>query len=453
MVNILIWTCVLVLGTLLFYKSSGTLNPCKINIISLTYYYIMIQTIMGALLTSFGFTGHYTYLRLSNPEKYVQMGGLYAVVTLLLIPIVSIIMLKAFKINPQTDYSDYLDKELDLSNSTFYFYLIMIFSILSSLFLIILLCKIGYIPIWKLLTNRNFDFVNERHRNVSLAICGVEQFKNIFVLYGIPVLSLIAFSFALATKQRRWKVLFGVLLLESLIVKTYDFSKAPLVIYFFMLALVIIYNKGGISYKLGIFIGSIGIIMLIASYRLVGYSNSFFDIYNGILGRTIFTQFGTLCMHFEAFSEYIGLLDGRSLYPTILSLLGIDPEMHIRSAEVVMELYNPEGFYEGNTGVMNSLFIGEAYANWGRIGVIISIIWVAIVITMVFIIFLKLRKNPITVAFCVILTQQLTTCIQGGFVDYIYSSSIIITIIGMLILYYLPKFVEKLSDKSCKPKE
>ena len=45
----------------------------------------------------------------------------------------------------------------------------------------------------------------------------MEQFKNIFVLYGIPVLSLIAFSFALATKQRRWKVLFGVLLLESLI--------------------------------------------------------------------------------------------------------------------------------------------------------------------------------------------------------------------------------------------
>ena len=188
----------------------------------------------------------------------------------------------------------------------------------------------------------------------------------------------------------------------------------------------------------------VGLSILVIAYRLLGYSASFLDIYNGILGRTLFTQFGTLCMHLECFTDYVGLLEGKSLYPTVLSVIGMNPESHVRSAEVVMEIYNSEGIYEGNAGVMNTLFIGEAYANWGIIGIIFSIIWVAFVITVVFILFLKLSKTPITVSFFAILTQQLTIGIQGGFVDYVYNSNIILTVLCLLILYYCPNIINKI---------
>ena len=38
---------------------------------------------------------------------------------------------------------------------------------------------------------------------------------------------------------------------------------------------------------------------------------------------------------------------------------------------------------------MNTLFVGEAYANWGYPGVILSIVWVALVISVMMILVLK----------------------------------------------------------------
>ena len=54
----IIWACTISCGIVLFKKSAGTLNPCKINIISLGFYFILVQTVLGALLTSLGYTKH-----------------------------------------------------------------------------------------------------------------------------------------------------------------------------------------------------------------------------------------------------------------------------------------------------------------------------------------------------------------------------------------------------------
>lgn len=447
MLIVVIWTCVICIGIIFFQKSAGTLNPCKMNIVSISFYFILFQTILGALLTSLGFIKHYTYIRLDDAEKFTQMGEIYSALTFILFPIVIFTVLKIFKVNPKLDYDVYLKRKVDYEESKEYFIIILVAALVCSFFLIVLLKKIGYIPIIKMFFNNGMDLALERSKNVSLVIFEWEQIKNILVLYAIPILSFISFSFALVTNEIRWKILFVVLLIESILVKTYDFSKAPIVIYLAIMVLIVIYCKGSINHKILTIAGVAGVFMLVFAYRLVGYSGSFFDIYNGILGRTIFTQFGTLCMHFEAFTDYIGLLHGRSLYPTMLSILGMNPESHVRSAEIVMEVYNPEGIYEGNAGVMNTLFIGEAYANWGIAGVIFSIVWVALVIAVVFTLFIKLRKTPITVSFFAILTQQLTTGIQGGFVDYIYNSSIIMTIVCMILLHYYPNIIKRVIHK------
>lgn len=435
----IIWACTISCGIVLFKKSAGTLNPCKINIISLGFYFILVQTVLGALLTSLGYTKHYTYLRLLEPDKYAHMGIIYAMIIVVLFPMVSFFLLKIFRVNSTQEYNQYLKKMTTVEYSDRYYIIMLGATVFCTIFFIVLLHKIGYIPIVELLFNRKMDFLSERSQNVALIIMGREQVKNICVLYGIPVLSYISFSFALATKELKWKILCGLLLLESIIVKTYDFSKSPLILYIAILVLILIYSKGKISYKFAAIVGGSGIGLLIIAYRLLGYSASFFDIYNGILGRTIFTQFGTLCMHLEGFSQYIDFLHGRSLYPTVLRLIGVDPNLHIRSSQIIMDLYNPEGVYDGNAGVMNTLFVGEAYANWGHIGAIFSIIWVALIITVVFVLFLKLKKTPISIAFFAVITQQLACCIQGGFIDFIYNSSIYMTFLLLIILYFLPR--------------
>lgn len=443
MIISIIWACTISCGVLLFKKSAGTLNPCKTNIISLCFYFIIVQTVLGALLTSLGYTKHYTYMRLIEPDKYAHMGIVYAMLTIVLFPMVSFLLLKIFRVNPNQEYNQYLNKTTLVEYSRRYYVIVLSATVFCTVLLIVLLHKIGYVPVIELLTNKKMDFSMERAKNVALIIMSYEQIKNIGILHGIPVLSFISFSFSLATKERKWTILFFFLFLESIIVKTYDFSKAPLILYIAILVLILIYSKGKINYKLAAIIGGSGIGLLVVAYRLLGYSKSFFDIYNGILGRTIFTQFGTLCMHLEGFSKYIDFLHGRSLYPTVLKLIGRDPNLHIRSSQIIMDLYNPEGVYNGNAGVMNTLFVGEAYANWGHIGAIFSIIWVSIIITVTFILFLKLKKTPITIAFFAVITQQMACCIQGGFVDFIYNSNIIMTILLLFILYFMPKMWKK----------
>ena len=451
MAEIIIWGVVLSTSTILFKKCSGTLNPCKLNILSFAYYVIVLQTIIGAVLTSFGFTEHYTYGRLNDAETFSQMGIFYSAVLILLLPIVSFIILRLFKINPVEDYKHYLQAETEVESEKLYFGLITIASIICILALIIMLTEIGYIPLWKLIfPDDNFDFAVERQVNEDIEIFGISYIKNIVIMYAIPVLSYISFGFALTSKRKKWIFIFIVLLLASIIVKTYNFAKAPIVVYLIVFVLIFIVYKGGISFKLLVGAGIAGLVLLIMGYKFLGYDSTFFDIYNGILGRTFFTQFGTLCMHFEAFTEYFQFLNGRSLYPTILSIIGMDPEQHVRSARVVMELYNPEGVYTGSAGVMNTVFIGEAYANWGILGIIVGIIWVGLVLTAFFIIFLKMKKNAITIAYCGILTQQLAMGLEGGFTDYIYSSTTLLNILGLVVLYYLPLIIEKIKKRKLK---
>lgn len=53
---------------------------------------------------------------------------------------------------------------------------------------------------------------------------------------------------------------------------------------------------------------------------------------------------------------------------------------------------------------MNALFAGEAYANWGYKGVIFAVIWVALILSLVVLLIMKLKKTPSTLALGAVLT-------------------------------------------------
>ena len=107
-----------------------------------------------------------------------------------------------------------------------------------------------------------------------------------------------------------------------------------------------------------------------------------------------------------------------------------------------MDFYGSDRVYEGTAGVMNAAFIGEAYANWGWIGVFGSIIWVGFIIALLFIVIMKIKKTPATLAFLAVMTQMIGSMTQGGFVEFVYSSSLLLTIIGFLIIIYLNEIVK-----------
>jgi len=427
-----------ILSVMLFRYAAGTLSLGKLNLVSYSFYLIMLQAYMGCVLVSCGFDKHYTLDYLLDRYSIVVATNMLWIL-MLLMPLVMLAVYKVFRFDPRKEFSNYLNREIVEKDDRLLFIVFAGTTVIQLVLLAILIRSIGYVPFLKIIHHEaDFDFATERIRIQGITALGSGLVTNLIVKLGIPLVSYIAFAYAFINKRARWIVLAVVSLCMGVVVKTLDFSKSPLAFYFLIFVFILIYSKkGGIKDRVVmIFIAAMAG-LLAAVYIVQGYSGSFLDIYNGILGRTLFTQFGTLCYHFDLFPKVFPFLAGRSLSPTILKIIGIDPALHLRSARLVMAYYGIEKVYDGKAGVMNTIYMGEAYANWGTYGAILAVIFVGIYIALFFVAFSRMRKTPLSIALYAFFTQTIGAMTQGGFTDFIYSSTIIlVAAFGLVFMNY-----------------
>lgn len=424
-----------VLSTFLFKKAAGTLNPGKFNIISYIYYIFMIQSFTGISLFMLGYDEHYTFAYLINREKSCNIAAIVIWGIAIGLPVFILFFQRIFRLNMKVEYTSYLKKEVEIKRNQLFEIGFSIVTLFCVILLIGLLIKIGYVPIFKLLfAPENFDFASERFRIGKIYFIH-PYITNIFILSLIPLISYISFSYFLAVKTKLWAILSGILFIASILIKTYKFEKSPILFYFLVFLLIYIYYKGGVKLvHIAVTVIILGI-LIIVFYFQTGFSGNIFDIYNGPLGRTIFTEVGTLTYCFDLFPGIFGFLGGRSFTPTILRLIGMDENAYLRSAKVTMAFYGSERVYDGSAGVMNTLFAGEAYANWGYPGVIFSVIWVSFIVTVFMYIIIRLKKTPSMIALSGVLIVKIGTMLEGGFCDFIYSFDTIFLFLTILVIY------------------
>lgn len=85
---------------------------------------------------------------------------------------------------------------------------------------------------------------------------------------------------------------------------------------------------------------------------------------------------------------------------------------------------------------MNTLFVGEAYANWGIWGLMVAPFIVAVTFSLSFLTILKFKKTPLTLVLYLALFQSFTGGLQGGFVDFLYNAGVFL-IIGIAYSFYI----------------
>ncbi len=235
-----------------------------------------------------------------------------------------------------------------------------------------------------------------------------------------------------------------VLFIASIFLKTYNYAKTPVVFYIFVFILINIVIEGSIPIRKLLTVLVLCVFIILLMYIKIGYDfNKGLDIYNGPIGRTIFTQVGTLFLHVDLFPYYIPYLGGRSFSPTILKLF-LGGVSQFRSGRVVMNFYSPEKVVGGTAGVMNSLFIGEAYANFGTIGVLSSVLYIGVLLSIILIIFVKIKKTPINIVIYVTITSILASASQGGFIDFVYNFNIIFITVTLILISLFAKYMDKI---------
>lgn len=422
---------VFALATYLFKKAAGTLDFMKLNMISAIYYYILGFNLIGGTLIYLGMREHYMLNNIYG-EAVINTSYYILAYTVIMFPAVLLFMKNILSKSFTKRMEHYKEKKVSYDkNSVGTQLAVMMLIVLCFFAILYVTAVIGYIPIIEAFKgNEDIDVLAQAaNRNFH----GNIYIKNILMVWMPPYLSYYAYIKMCSTGLRSWKKIFAILFVMSLFVVTYDLSKAPIINYFLGLYMADVIIGRVRNRKRFFKLVFTGIIIILMYYVvMLDAKQSLFSIYTGPVGRILFSQIATLFLHVQLFPTYHPYLWGASFARWFRFL--IPSASGLRSGRVVMEAFNPEGVEANTAGVMNTIFVGEAYANFGMAGVVAAPIIFGVVIGIVAYILPQLKKTPITVLLYVEMTMLFITIVEGGFVDIFYNAVFIIAVGLALIL-------------------
>ena len=423
---------VFLVSTKLFKHAAGSLKFTEMNMVSALYYYILVFNLIGRSLVYIGFTDHYLIRKRSTEgtieKTYYALAYAVIMFPLTLIGMRKIMTMIVRKRGIQSFVRDGISYNASMSRIQIVVLALMAVCTLATVYVFM---NLGYIPIVSMLSGGNLDALRQSgNRNFA----GNQYIKNLFMSTLTPFVSYICYIYFRTTKKGIWAGMFAYMAILSVIVLTYDFAKTPIITYLLGIYLLEVMLGNVTSNKRFTKLVFAAILLLLFFYVIVfGAGGSLFSIYTGPIGRIIFTQIATLFLHMEAFPLKEPFLNGASFNGWMSFLF--PAAANVRSGRVVMTLYNPQGIETNTAGVMNTIFIGEAYANFGTVGIIIAPIVFGIIIGFFAYLLPGLKKSPFSILLYVQMTLQFITIVEGGFVDIFYSASIVFFILLTIVLY------------------
>jgi len=438
----MIYTLVSIIGiiisALLFRKAAGTISLRKINLISLTFYFLLIFGFTAVNLVVHKLDNHYLISKISDDSIRVTVFFVYIGVIILL-PLVMLLTSKLFNFDASKEFRLYREREITnlfSRQDSFVFYPILALSLLGLSAVTYTFICIGKIPMLSLFVTRDPLVLAKLRIAISRGFAGNEYVKNILAYTLVPILSYITYIYTKKIRWLNWRCLFIILFLTSCLILTYNLEKAPILMYLFGFILAKVLIEREISWYTLTRYSSVLVFLFLMLYIFIAGINLTEIIFfrRVLLNRVFLTQMAGVYLHFDLFPGKYPFLRGQSFSSTLtIPLMG---EKSIRSARLVMEHYNPSAVKAGTAGVINSLFVAEAYANFGWLGIFISIICVGFLIQTTFILFSRLPKNPLNLGIFIYLSILLPKMIFGGFADYIWNPglwALILIIIGLNI--------------------
>ena len=409
------------------------MNVTKLNMISTLYYFILFFHLIGGSLVFLGSREHYLIQKIAGADTititYYSLA--YCVTVFPLFIFLTHFVCKSLYRGYKTT-NDFIKETVFYNRNMKSIQALMIFlSAICLLATAYVFFVLGRIPGLDIIRGGDINILRQA---AGRYFSGNQYIKNIFMLMLTPFLSYYAYIYYLISKGKLWKRIFVLLTVLSVIVVTYDFSKAPIIhymlgIYLINVMLGRVHNSKQLKKLLVI---SCGIVLFFYIVMMDVSINSIVSLYSGPMGRILFTESAVLFLYFDTFPVLHPFLEGAS-FNSWFSFL-IPNASGLRSGRVVMEAYNKAGIEAGTAGVMNTLFIGEAYANYGIWGFLIAPVIFGIVIGLVSFFLSHLQKRPATILLYVELTLAYTHIMLGGFVEIFYSAQVVLMVLLTILL-------------------
>lgn len=416
---VLVSLITLYLSFRLFEKGAGTLSPLRLNTISYVFYVqIVLMTFVGSVFVACNLLDfHYLVQPVSDSTKiYAWLGVLYSMIAM---PLAMIALNFVFKVNTRQEFYEYIHKPVYFRQGPLLsFCVLLLFTSISFLVLLYTLTSSEHVPFFTILKGDLAQAAIQRvevRRNFE----GSEYIRNLLGYLMMPIFTYYAAIHAFEKKGLIYWLFFIFNFLMAAFLLVYDTQKAPIV--FFILGFLILYTllRGGVSRKKFIIFFTVAISLIAFGYTLTTETAFWAQITNydsALWGRIFITEYGGYLLSLELFPDtitqptwYIGL-------PSfILDSLGLKNE---ESARLLMKYINPTGVSTGEANLISSYYLGEAWANYGLIGILLAPFIVGVIVQSVHIFLLKKPKEPLTMAFYSYMTVK--WLLSSGFTNFLY---------------------------------
>jgi len=262
--------------------------------------------------------------------------------------------------------------------------------------------------------------------------------KNYFGIILTPLLSYIAYTYWMVTKKIEYLLWFLIMFIATFFILFYDLQKSPFVFFLSSLIFVHVLIYGHIKIRNIFVVGIIAFILIFLIYLYVSpYDDKIFLI-EVILKRIFLGQIAGTFFSFEYFPHLYNHLGFSSCLAFYRSLLGFD--VSEPASRLIIAAYDPVNFKLGLSGVMNSLFISEAWANFGLIGVIIAPFWVGMYLQILYLLFLRSKKTPVTVGLLTYFSYKFT--ITNGFNEFIFNENHLFILLIFLFIHFTSEIIK-----------
>lgn len=421
----------------LFSKAAGSMSLLKMNTVSYVFYIQIVTSaiVASVLLVTGKIDYHLDVMAISESTK--MEAWLWTMYSLLAMPFGMLLLNKVLNLDGKKLFNQYLQKEIVFEGSEKRYKLILLGTVgFSICVLAYILLNTDNIALYTLLvegdsTQASIDRVTSRNN-----FGGIRHIKNLLGYIMIPVMAYFSYIMMRSKSGVYYKIIFFINFCCAVLLVAQDTQKAPVAFFILGFWILEVFISKGIDLKKLIFFVGLPVFLLLLGYSLTN-------------DKQMLTQLLNLNSSFygRAFvGSYLGFPLSLELFPNIISeqtyavgvpqylLKQIDGVNYVESARLLKIYMHPETINKGGN-LYSGYYMGEAWANYGYLGLIIAPFIVGFVLHIVHLFLLLKSKKPFLIAFYVGLTVKWV--VGSGFVNFLYLK----LLIWPLILYFISNFV------------
>lgn len=449
MIVYMVSVLVAIVSYFLFKKVSGSMAINRLNIASVIFYSSLIMSsYVGAIFIANGYVQNPVLDKVS--DETLIFGWLAISYVMIAFPIGMLLVKFLFRIkNLNNVFNQYTYKSLEPiltiqdSYVKFFLYLLSFLSFLSALYMVYIVGRVPQLGFFNLSTHT--DILLSRS-NINRSFDGIYAIKSIFFEQLTPMLSLISYGYYKLSGSFKDKFWFYCMFFLSIFMLTFSLSKSPLVGYGIIFMLLKIYIDGYIKWKYYIFFIILMFSLLIIMFFLVAKDMDIEFIFTYLFQRIFFDQISGVFLMFEIFPKYYKHIGFSSLSEPLSTLfIGSYSEPATR---IAMEYAFPSAVEAGLMNLLSTLFIGEAWANFGWFGLVFSPLYLGVVIGFFYYFILISKKTPIMLAF--LAYYSFGTNFGGQFNQFIYNPvflALLFFFTSSIVMAYMLKYLQTHNKK------